>query len=70
MDSARLTVVANEQEAELVCSLLRAEGIDCFYKRSDFSAATSGLGALGGPTEVWASEEHLKRARTLLSHTP
>jgi len=66
MDVARLTVVANEPEAELLCSLLRGEGIECFYKRSDFSAGAWGLGSVGGPIEVWVSEGDVQRGRALL----
>jgi len=65
MDSARLTVVQNEPEAELLCSLLRSEGIDSFYKKTDFAAA-AWTTSVGGPTEVWVSEEDLERAHELL----
>ena len=38
MAATRLTVVGNEIEADLACSLLRSEGIKCFSKRTNLSA--------------------------------
>jgi hypothetical protein len=67
VDNAPLTVVGSEPEAELVCSMLRSEGIECFYKRSESSAAVGSLGAAGGATEVWVKESDLEGAEALLS---
>jgi len=64
LDATRLTVVANEMEAEMVRGLLRTEHIDCFYKQTDVSAGRE-LGA--GPFEVWVGEGDLERASELLS---
>jgi len=64
---ARVAVVGNEIEAELACSYLRAEGIKCFSKRTDLAAgAGDGSSSLGGPFEIWVSEEDVERARELL----
>ena len=56
-----LTVVSGEPEAEVVCGLLRAAGIDCAYRDTeaidspleDFTAA--------GPREILISDD-MKRA--------
>jgi hypothetical protein len=64
MDTTRLTVVANEMEAEMIRGLLRTERITAFYKHTDLSAGRE-WGA--GPFEVWVYEGDLKRARELLS---
>ena len=61
-----LTVVSGENEAELLCGLLRANGIECAYRdpeaidspREDFLAA--------GPREVLVHEVDLEAARALL----
>ena len=55
---ARLTLVPNEFEGNLVCALLRAEGIDCFARET----------GLGGPHEVVVvHDEELERARELIA---
>ena len=67
MAAARLTVVRNEPEAEMLCSLLRSEGIKCFHRRTDFAAGAADAGpAIGGPREVWVDEADVERARELL----
>jgi hypothetical protein len=38
-EAVRLTVVPDEGAAEALCGLLRSEGIDCFYRDTDVSAA-------------------------------
>ena len=70
MASVKLTVVADEMEAEILCGLLRANGLTCTYRRTDVSAAigTYGAGrAMAGPTEVLVNEEDLAAARKLLA---
>jgi hypothetical protein len=65
-----LTVVSGEPEAEVVCGLLRSEGIDCFYRDTeaidspleDFTAA--------GPREILVKAADLEAARNLLEDTP
>ena len=53
----RVTVVPNEFEGNLVCALLRAEGIDCFSRET----------GLGGPHEVVVvHDDDLPKARELL----
>jgi Putative prokaryotic signal transducing protein len=61
-----LTVVSDEQEADVLCGLLRSAGIECGYRDTqaidspfeDFTAA--------GPREVIVHESDLEAARELL----
>jgi hypothetical protein len=61
-----LTVVPNEAEAELLCALLRTEGIDCDHRPTNFGVGTMD-GLPGGAREVVVAEERLERARELLA---
>jgi len=62
-----LTVVRDEMEAEILCGLLRENGIECSYRRGDMSGGGLGGGfALAGPTEVLVNESDLETARALL----
>jgi Putative prokaryotic signal transducing protein len=62
-----LTVVSDEPEAELVCGLLRSNGIDCGFRDTeaidspleDFTAA--------GRQEILVHEADLDAARALLA---
>jgi hypothetical protein len=63
MRAVRLTVVSSELEAETICSMLRAEGIECGLQRTDVSGA--GWGPQGW-TEVLVAESDLARAEELL----
>jgi putative signal transducing protein len=64
-----VTVVSDEQEAEIVCGLLRSAGIECAYRDTeaidspleDFTAA--------GPREILVREADLGAARDLLPDT-
>ena len=72
MDAVRLTVVSNEMEAEMLCGLLRSNGITCNYRKSDPAAAISaesGGFAMAGPTEVLVHERDLEAARRLLDRS-
>jgi hypothetical protein len=61
-----LTVVADEPEAEILCGLLQANGIDCAYRDTeaidspleDFTAA--------GAREILVRPADLEAARSLL----
>ena len=65
-----LTVVGGEEEAELLCGLLRSAGLECGYRDTqaidspleDFTAA--------GPREILVKESDLEVARQLLDATP
>ena len=63
----RVTVVAGETEAELVCGLLRSADIKCGHRPTDeVDSGLEGLGA-GGPHEVLVAEEDLEAAREVLA---
>jgi hypothetical protein len=65
-DAVVATVVADENEAELACGLLRANGLECAYRDTeaidspleDFTAA--------GPREILVHAADLEAARELL----
>jgi hypothetical protein len=69
-DTVRLTAVPDEGQAEMLCGLLRTEGIRCFHRVADISAW-----AIRGPRQFWGwrdilvNEEDLARARELLAAT-
>jgi hypothetical protein len=68
-DAVVVTVVADENEAELACGLLRSAGIECAYRDTeaidspleDFTAA--------GPREILVHAADLDDARELLDVT-
>ena len=63
-----LTVVHDEAEAEIVCGLLRANGIECSYRKTDVAAGSwTGGFARGGPVELLVNREDVVRARELLA---
>jgi hypothetical protein len=67
----RLTVVSNELEAEMLRGLLRANGIACWYRKTDFAAgASDAVISMTGPTEVLGLDERqLDAARKVLERT-
>jgi hypothetical protein len=69
MQAATLVVVGDEMEAEILCGLLRTNGIRCSYRKTNTAAAVSAFGAGGvmaGPTEVLVAESDPVAARELL----
>jgi Putative prokaryotic signal transducing protein len=69
MAPVRLTVVADELEAEALCGRLRSSGIECGFRKTDPAAAIgtySGGWAMAGPTEVLVDEGDLVDAQKLL----
>ena len=70
-ETVRLTVVPDEGAAEALIGLLRSEGIECFYRDTDVSAAgIFGGSTFGGWREVLVDEDDLERARKLLPDQP
>jgi Putative prokaryotic signal transducing protein len=68
MEAVTLTVVGSDVEAEMVCGLLRSNGIRCSYRKTNYGAAigdASGV-SMTGPTEVLVDEHDLEAARRLL----
>jgi putative signal transducing protein len=67
MGEVTLTVVANEPEAEMVCGMLRANGIACAYRTTNLAAGMADASAaMGGPREIVVDSEQLDAARKLL----
>jgi hypothetical protein len=65
-----LTVVHDEAEAEMICGLLRANGIACSYRKTDLAAGAWTIGfASGGPIELLVNEEDVVAARELMPAT-
>lgn len=62
-----LTVVGSQTEADIICSLLRANGIRCGERATDVSI--QGVGGYGGWREILVSKDQLKAARELLAKT-
>jgi putative signal transducing protein len=67
MAEAPLTVVGDELEAETLCGLLRVNGIECSYRRTDVAAGRAdGSNSMSGPTLIVVNESDLEAARRLL----
>jgi hypothetical protein len=62
-----LTVVPNVVEADLLCALLRTEGIECDHRPTNFAAGSMDGMPGGGPREVVVDENELARAQELLA---
>jgi hypothetical protein len=62
-DTPRLTLVSSQAEADIVCALLRANGIACADRPADISPEVMGV---GGWTEVLVAADDLDAARELL----
>jgi len=65
-----LTVVPTESEAQVLCGLLRANGVECSYRQTNFGAGAADGVPIGGPVEVLVTERDLDDARRLLDATP
>jgi hypothetical protein len=67
--AVRLTQVPNVPLAQMMCSRLRANGIEAFYKgTTPFGGDAMGIADLNPalPAEIWVGEHHLDQARRLL----
>jgi putative signal transducing protein len=67
MALVHLTYVPNEAEAEILCALLRTEGIDCDHRSTNFAVGSMDGMPGGGPREVVVAEESLAKAQELLA---
>jgi hypothetical protein len=66
-DLVRLTVVANELEAEMVRSLLSTAGIQSMQRYTNFGAAAlDGMPSGVGPREILVRTGDLEAARVLI----
>jgi hypothetical protein len=68
MTEASLAVVSTDMEAEMLCGELRANGIECSYRKIGPGANLGTYAMLGqaGPSEVLVDESQLEEARKLL----
>jgi hypothetical protein len=60
----RLTVVSSQTEADIICALLRENGIVCGDRAAD--VATYGTAGSGGWREVLVRDEQLDEAHAVL----
>lgn len=68
MDEVRVTVVPNDAEAQMLCGMLRLEGIECYFRKTNYGAgSTDGMLSSFGPTEVVVHAPDLERARELIA---
>jgi len=66
-DIVRLTVVPDEGEAEIVCRMLRTEGIRCNHRRTDSgSGGADASASFGGWREILVRQVDLELATSLL----
>ncbi len=72
MALVRLTTVANEMEADILCGELRANGIQCMHQSSGFFAGTFGSAVASATfgeavqTDILVDERDLEDAKKLL----
>ena len=66
MAAVTLTVVGNEMEADMLCGLLRSNGIECFHRKTNTTGEGIYSETFGGQTEVLVEEDDLVSARELL----
>ena len=65
-----VTVVPGEEEAEVVCGLLRSAGLECAYRDTDAIDSPIEEFIAAGPREILVRQSDLEVARQLLDATP
>jgi hypothetical protein len=65
-DLVVLEAVSTQQEADLICAILRNEGIQCMPRPTNFAAGANDGYLLSGPREVFVRAEDLGKARDVL----
>jgi hypothetical protein len=68
-DPVVLTVVSGESEAEVVCGLLRSEGIECAYRDTEKIDSSLEDFIAAGSREILVYEKDLAAAKELLAAT-
>jgi putative signal transducing protein len=69
-ETAALTIVPTETEAEMLCAMLRTAGIQAFQRQTNIGAGFGdGMPQIGAHEVVVASDE-LARAREVLAEQP
>lgn len=68
-DPVRLTIVAHEPAAAMLCGLLESAGVRCMQRITDvgFGAGGEVANSGGGAREVLVAPADLERARALLA---
>ena len=66
-DTVVLTVVASEPEAEVVCGLLRSNGIECANRDTDAIDSPVEEFIAAGPQEILVHASDLEAAKELLA---
>jgi len=66
-DTVVLTVVPTEPEAELVCGLLRSEGIECAFRDTEAIDTPLEDFIAAGAQEILVREADLEAAKELLA---
>jgi hypothetical protein len=61
-----IDVVKTEQEAEVICGLLRSAGIECLPRQTDVGAGASDGLSVTGPYEVVVRAKDVEAARDVL----
>ena len=62
-----LDVVGSEFEADVICGLLRSEGIECEVQKTNLAVGMADAAAsAAGPREIVVHAEDLARAREIL----
>ncbi len=65
-DLVVVEAVATEPEAELICSVLRNNGIRCLQRQTTLGAGMTDGMPVGGPREIVVRAEDLDAARATL----
>jgi Putative prokaryotic signal transducing protein len=65
-DLVTLETVGSEAEADLICGLLRGEGIDCIHRPTNFASASMDGLTSAGPREILVGAGDADRAREIL----
>jgi hypothetical protein len=62
-----IEVVGTEQEADLICGLLRTADIECLVRHTNLGAGASDGLSVVGPYEVAVAAQDLEAAREILA---
>jgi Putative prokaryotic signal transducing protein len=66
-DTVVLEVVSSEEEAEVVCGLLRTSGIECAHRDTDNIDSSVEDFIAAGPQEILVHSSDLEAARQVLA---
>ena len=66
-DTVVVEVVSSEEEAEVVCGLLRTSGIDCAHRDTDTIDSSVEDFIAAGPQEILVHASDLEAAKAVLA---